>query len=241
MDRRKWLYLCLLTVGAAAAQVLSLALGFEADTGLPRAGALYLLPLAVLLAGAAGALVLTRGLARQDDAALETRFSFGGNGSVLACVLGAFLLLGSAALGLVQGEALVQPLFAALTALCALYLPAALRRGQAEPMMTLPPPYLTAVALLLHFRANSTDPVWAHFCFEVLALAAVLLSSLFLSAFAFRQGRPRLYVAAALMCVPLCVCAALQAGSLAAALRFLGHAAVQAGFLAAFTPGENES
>ncbi len=236
MNRQKWLYLLVVSAAAAVAQTLSLAFGFEADTGLPRTGFFLLLPPLVLSAGAVGALYLTRGLKKRTDAPFEALFPLRGRVAALLGVLGSFLLLGSAALGFVQGEGRTPVLFAALMGLCALYLTAALRRSQAEPMMTLPAAYLMPVLLLLRYRECSYVSAWACFYLEVLALAALVGCCILLSGFAFRQGRPRLYAVVALLSVPLCLCAAMQAESLASALRFFGHAAVQLGFLAGFVP-----
>lgn len=239
-NRRKGAYLIAATVASAAAQALCLAFGYEAETCLPRAGVALLLPMLVLLGAAAGALYLARGLKKETQVPVEALFVPESAASVTAGVAGSFLLLLGAALGFLSDEGRTTVVFAALTGLCTLYLTAALRRGQVEPMMTLPPAYLTPVLLLLHYRERSSDPVWAHFYIEVLALAALTGAYLLLSAFAFRQGKPRLYAAVALLCVPLCVCAAMQAASLASALRLLGHAAVQVSLLSAFRPERTE-
>lgn len=238
--RRNGAYLIAATAASAAAQALCLAFGYEAETRLPRAGIALLLPMLVLLCAAAGALYLTHGLEKSTQTPLQTLFVFEGTAGMTAGVAGSFLLLFGAALGFVWGEGRTNVVFAALTGLCTLYLVATLRRGQLEPMMTLPPAYLTPVLLLLHYRERSSDPVWAHFYVEVLALAALTGAYLMLSAFAFRQGKPRSYAAVALLSVPLCVCAAMQATSLAAALRLLGHAAVQVSLLTAFRPERAE-
>lgn len=240
LKRRGRRYLIFAVAVAAAAQALSLAFGFEDDTQLPRASVVLLLPMLALLADAAGALHLTRGCAKRTQAPFETLFAHEGTFGMTAGVLGSFLLLGGAALGFVRGESRVTVLFAALTGLCALYFTAALRRGAFEPMMTLPPTYLTPILLLLHYRERSGDPVWAHFYLEVLALAALTGAYLLFSGLAFRQGRPRRFVVVAALSVPLCVCAAMQAASLAAALRMLGHAAVQVSLLSAFRPERAE-
>lgn len=236
MDQQRWFYLLAVTAATGPAQLLSLAFGFEAETGLPRASVALLFPPLVLVAGAVGALYLTRGMEKRTDAPVEMVFPFCNTLSVVAGVLGSFLLLGSAVLGFVQGEGRTPVVFAALMGACALYLAAALRRGQAEPMMTLPAAYLMPVLLLLRYRELSYNSAWACFYLEVLALAALVVSYALLAGFAFRQGKPRLYAVVAMLSVPLCFFAALQSATSAAALCFLGHAAVQVGFLATFIP-----
>lgn len=236
MDRRKWLYLAAVSAIAVAAQLTSLTLGFEADTGLPRAGVALWLPALVLAAGVVGALHLTRHLDRCTDVPVETLFPFESTAAVASGVVGSFLLLGSAALGFIQGESRTPMQFAVLMGLGTLYLTVALRHDRVEPMMTLPMAYLMPVLLLLRYRECSYVSAWVCFYLEVLALAALVGCYMLFSGFAFRRGRPRLYAAVALISVPLCMCAALQADSLAHALRFLGHAAVQIGCLAGFRP-----
>lgn len=234
MKRRDLAALALFAALALLTQAVYLRHGFEQDTALPLVGVAMFLPPLTLLTATLFFLLRARELPRVTNEPAEACFAFS-TGALTAGVAGVFLLLLGGALTVLGGETL-SAVFAVLTAVCAFYTIFTLRAGgELESMMMLPPAFFSAVRLLLRYRELSYDPVRGHFYIELLAMAALAGCYLLLAAFAYRDGRPKLYAVTAALCVMLCAMTAAQGLGLAAALVYAGHGAVQLSFLAART------
>ena len=116
----------------------------------------------------------------------------------------------------------------------------ALRRGEPLPgVVLLTPVYALVLQLIFVYRATAVDPVLANFYPEILALAALTAAFLEFSAFAFRNGAPRIFVPLASMAVVLCVCTAAGTRELSLLLFYPGFALILLGYCAAADFSQN--
>lgn len=229
---------------AAAAGVglrfLELTRGFDAN-GLPSGETAYvpfvLAALCLLL------LLFSRALPPQDavTADFDEIFAFVSPLSVLLAVLGAFLLIGAAALTVLeQGVAPVSILSAVFLALCgaaAIYAVFCLRSGAAfSPVALLVPVCYLLVRLILVYRSNSKDPFLMDYYPAILACAMLCLAFLLLAAFAYRNGAPRRFSAAASLGVLFALMYGLDGiltRSFSSAACFIGLALILFAFMSA--------
>lgn len=243
MKKSNWLMLILFSLAAAAMRLAQLQTGFE-ENGLPVSGSPVRVALPAVLALAALWFVLSaRKLPAQRDVTgdLAERFLFENMFCALCGVGGAFAVLASSAFSfyaaLVVGDSKVSLLLAAFlfaAALCVLCTVFALYRGNAvQGVFLLVPVCALVLCLAFLYRADAADPVLAHIYVEILAAAALTLSSLERAAFAFRNGAPRAYLPVSAMAVILSVCAAAESESLPQPLFYLGFALIELAFLAA--------
>lgn len=247
MTKSNWLTFALFAAAASALRVWQNLTGFE-DSGLAVRGNLpgLLLPAvlaaaAVYLAAAARKLPSQRG----GNAGMEDCFAPEGTATLACAVAGAFLvLLGAAMAVMSEGGSLsllLLAIFAAAASVSVLYVVSALRRGGAvQGVALLVPPCALIAYLVFLYRADASDPVFARIYIELLAVMALMLSTIERAAFAFRNGSPRVYRLAAAMAALLLLVAAAEGRSLAALLFFSGCALTELGFLAAARFDENE-
>ena len=206
----------LFLLAAPAARLLELKNNYD-PAGLPTGGFPYL-P-AVLAAAAVVFLLSARGLPARDAVTADFGgiFRFDGQLTLTAAVLGGFLLLAAAALRLILS------VFLACSGAAVLYALIAQRRsGAFAPTALLVPVCFLVVQLIVTYRANARDSVLGHFYVELLLLAALCLTSLYLAAFAYRCGAPRSFAPAAHLALTL---AAACCVDMALARRFAGLAA----------------
>ena len=231
--------LVLFSAAAAFLRISSLRTGFD-DAGLPVGGfASLALPLVLIVAAAIFVLLAHPYPAQRDlSGGMDEYFDFAETFPVMLCVLGAFALFASAAASLLFSSRTLLTILLAVFRLAAgasvLYALFALRRG--EPLsgvVLLTPVYALVLQLIFVYRATAVDPVLAHFYVEILALAALTAAFLELSAFAFRNGAPRIFVPLAAMAVILCVCTAAGTHELSSLLFYPGFALILLGYCAA--------
>lgn len=181
-----------------------LASAFEADTGLPVAGA----PATLTLIALSGVVALVLALLCRGKYPAFQRYdqAFGAPGNTLyatAAVLSAFLLLGSAGLmvwDFLQGTDRVYTrlLVAALSVvsfLCVLRTAQGNLKGQARgrfDLALLMPAYTCCVWLIAAYQVRAGDPVQLDYVYELFAIMAVLLGFYFDAGFSFAKGRPAL-------------------------------------------------
>ena len=231
--------LILFSAAAAFLRISSLRTGFD-DAGLPVGGVASLaLPL-VLLVAAAIFVLLARSYPTQRDLVgrMDEYFDFAKTLSVMLCVLGAFALFASAAASLLFSSRTLLTILLAVFRLAAgasvIYALFTLRRGESvSGVVLLTPVYALVLQLIFVYRATAVDPVLAHFYPEILALAALTAAFLEFSAFAFRNGAPRIFVPLAAMAVIVCVCTAAGTRELSSLLFYSGFALILLGYCAA--------
>ena len=237
----KKLFWLLIPFSAAAAflRILSLRTGFD-DALLPVGSfASLALPL-VLIAAAAVFILLARAYPAQRDlsGSIGEYFDFAETLPVMLCVLGAFALIAGAALTVISPGRTLSVLLLAVFQFAAgasvIYVLFTLRRSAPLPgVVLLTPVYALVLQLIFVYRATAVDPVLAHFYPEILALAALTAAFLEFSAFAFRNGAPRIFIPLAAMAVVLCVCTAAGAQELSSLLFYPGFALILLGYCAA--------
>ena len=239
MKKLNWLPLIFFSAAAAFLRILELRTGFDSD-GLPVGGTASLaLPL-VLIAAAAIFVLLARTYPAQRDLSdsIEGYFDFAETLPVMLCVLGAFALLASAASSLLFSPrtllTILLTIFRVSAGASVIYVLFALRRGESlSGAVLLTPVYTLVLQLIFVYRATAVDPVLAHFYIEILALAALTAAFLEFSAFAFRNGAPRIFLPIASMAVVLCVCTAVGTRELSSLLFYPGCALILLGYCAA--------
>ena len=239
MKKLNALPLILFSAAAALLRILDLRTGFD-GAGLPVGGfASYALPL-VLVAAAAVFVLLARSYPVQRDmsGSMEEYFDFAETLPVMLCVIGAFALIASAAAGLLFSSrtllSVLLAVFRAAAGASVIYALFALRRGETlSGVVLLTPVYALVLQLIFIYRATAVDPVLADFYVEILALAALTAAFLEFSAFAFRNGAPRIFVPLAAMAVVLCFCTAVGVQSLSSLLFYPGSALILCGYCAA--------
>ena len=238
MKKLNWL-LILFSAAAVFLRILALRTGFD-DALLPIGGAASLaLPL-VLIAAAVVFVLLARSYPAQRDLSggMDEYFDFSETLPVMLCVLGAFALFASAAASLLFSSRTLLPVLLAVFRFAAgasvIYALFALRRGESlSGVVLLTPVYALVLQLIFVYRATAVDPVLAHFYPEILALAALAAAFLEFSAFAFRNGAPRIFLPLAAMAVVLCVCTAAGTQELPSLLFYPGFALILLGYRAA--------
>ena len=245
MKRLNWLLLILFSAAAAGLRILELRTGFD-EADLPVGGAASLtLPL-VLIAAAAIFVLLARSYPAQRDLSggMDEYFDFAETLSVMLCVLGAFALFASAAASFLFSSRTLLTILLAVFRFAAgasvIYALFALRRGDSiSGVVLLTPVYALVLQLIFVYRATAVDPVLAHFYVEILALAALTAGFLEFSAFAFRNGAPRIFIPLAAMAVVLCVCTAAGTHELSSLLFYPGFALILLGYCAAADFSQN--
>ena len=239
MKTLNWLLLILFSAAAAFLRMLELRTGFD-EAGLPVGGTASLtLPL-VLIVAAAVFVLLARSYPAQRDLSggIDEYFDFSETLPVMLCVLGAFALIASAAASLLFSSRTLLNILLAVFRVAAgasvIYALFMLRRGESlSGVVLLTPVYALVLQLIFVYRATAVDPILAHFYVEILALAALSAAFLEYSAFAFRNGAPRIFVPLAAMAVILCVCTAVGAQELSSLSFYLGFALILLGYCAA--------
>ena len=239
MKKLNALLLILFSAAAALLRILEVRTGFD-DAGLPVGGfASLALPL-VLIAAAAIFVLLARSYPAQRDLSggMDEYFDFSETLPVMLCVLGAFALFASAAASLLFSSrsllTILLAVFRVAAGVSVIYALFALRRGDSlSGVVLLTPVYALVLQLIFVYRATAVDPVLAHFYPEILALAALTAGFLEFSAFAFRNGAPRVFVPLAAMAVVLCVCTAAGTRELSSLLAYPGFALILLGYCAA--------
>ena len=239
MKKLNWLPLIFFSAAAAGLRILELRTGFD-EADLPVGGAASLtLPL-VLIAAAAIFVLLARSYPAQRDLSggMDEYFDFASALPVMLCVLGAFALFASAAASLLLPSRTLLTILLAVFRFAAgasvIYVLFALRRGESlSGVVLLTPVYALVLQLIFVYRATAVDPVLAHFYVEILALAALAAAFLEYSAFAFRNGAPRIFIPLAAMAVVLCVCTAAGTRELSSLLFYPGFALILLGYCAA--------
>ena len=223
-----------------ALRLLELTRGFDTD-GLPN-GSTFYVPYA--LAAIAGALALfSRTLPGRESVteSFADIFDFSSPLPTATAVMGAFMLLAGAGLSVLDGgfapAALLPAVLLLLCAAAMFYCVFALRRGEDfSPIALLVPVCYLLVLLILLYRVNSKDPVLLDYYPAILAAAALCLAYLLLAAFAYRNGSPRRFSAAASLAVLFSFMAALDSmmtHSFSFAAIFLGFALLPLAFMAA--------
>lgn len=236
MKKLNALLLILFSAAAAGLRLLEVRTGFD-DAGLSIGGTASLaLPL-VLLAAAAIFVLLARSYPAQRDlsGSTEEYFDFTETLPVMLCVLGAFALIASAAASLLFSSRTLLNVLLAVFRFAAgasvVYALFVLRRGESlSGVVLLTPVYALVLQLIFVYRATAVDPVLAHFYVEILALAALTAAFLEYSAFAFRNGAPRIFVPLASTAVVLCVCTAAGTHELSSLLFYPGFALILLGY-----------
>jgi len=215
-----WPLLALFSLAAAFLRVQHLRTGFD-ELNLPVRGNPYAvaLPL-VLLAAAAAFLLLARSLPAQRD---ETRtmfrcFCFDSTLSVMLAVLAAFALAGYAVLSVLTQRTLPMMLLGIgyfFSAGAMLYTVFQLRR-EAEPLgsVLILPVCTLVLHLIFTYRSCANDPSIGHTFVAILTVCFLMLTILELSAFAFRNGAPRIFVPLASLSVVLCTCRFVESAAL---------------------------
>lgn len=244
MKKLNWL-LILFSAAAVFLRILALRTGFD-DALLPIGGAASLaLPL-VLIAAAVVFVLLARSYPAQRDlsGSIGEYFDFAETLPVMLCVIGAFALFASAAVSLLFSSRTLLTILLAVFRFAAgasvIYALFALRRGEPLPgVVLLTPVYALVLQLIFVYRATAVDPVLAHFYPEILALAALTAGFLEFSAFAFRNGAPRIFLPLAAMAVVLCVCTAAGTQELPSLLFYPGFALILLGYCAAADFSQN--
>ena len=239
MKKLNWLLLILFSAAAAFLKILEVRTGFD-EAGLPVGGKASLaLPL-VLIAAAAVFVLPARSYPAQRDlvGGMDEYFDFAETLPVMLCVLGAFALFASAAASLLFSSRSLLTILLAVFRVAAgasvIYALFALRRGDPiSGVVLLTPVYALVLQLIFVYRATAVDPVLAHFYVEILALAALTAGFLEFSAFAFRNGAPRIFLPLAAMAVVLCVCTAAGTRELSSLLFYPGFALISLGYCAA--------
>ena len=239
MKTLNWLLLILFSAAAAFLRMLELRTGFD-EAGLPVGGTASLtLPL-VLIVAAAVFVLLARSYPAQRDLSggMDEYFDFSEALPVMLCVLGAFALFASAAASLLFSSRTLLTILLAVFRIAAgasvIYALFMLRRGESlSGVVLLTPVYALVLQLIFVYRATAVDPILAHFYVEILALAALAAAFLEYSAFAFRNGAPRIFVPLAAMAVVLCVCTAVGTQELSSLSFYLGFALILLGYCAA--------
>jgi len=241
MKKSNWLIWILFTAGAMGLRAWQMLAGFE-SSGLAKHGFVpgLLLP-AVLLAAALLFALRARTLpARRDDVLrLRREFRFADNLPAVLCVVtGSFLVMLSGGLFAVSAAGsvtrLLLALFAAASGACALYVVFALYRGSEAQGIALLVPICALIDFLVYlYRADASDPVLARTYIEILAVAALTLSTTQRAAFVFGGSAPRRYVPVSAVAALLALTAAVEGGGLSRLALLVGCAAVELGFLAA--------
>ena len=232
--------------------------GFEAGTGLPRFGNLFLLPVLGLLVVWA---LLTRRLPGDDSPIFPVDFAMEKTG-LLVPVAGAFLVALSGFLWLYYGllptgmSALtgsgtmvavvatggvsfrVMTLLGVLNLIIAAGLfpivVSCLNREGRKPLpqgLLVLPAVVLVVRLVLIYRVYSVDPVVAHYAVEVLALVCLTLSLYRLSGLACGSGTTRRFALYSGWAVILSVATLADGHAIADLLFFLGSALTVFGLL----------
>lgn len=239
----KKLYLLLLALFCAVAAFLRvehLRTGFDAG-GLPLHGctAAIALPLVLLLAAAVFVLLCRRCPAQRDlSGAMEDYFDFRSTISVMLVVLGAFVLIGAAVLSLLNPwRTMLSMLLSVFWFSCAvsmIYVLFSLRRGAAFSGTALLTPVCALVLqIIVSYRSTAADPVLGHLYIEILALSSLTATFLELSAFAFRNGAPRLYLPLSALSVILCACMVAERQGFVSTVFYAGFILLLLGFCAA--------
>ena len=239
MKKLNWLLLILFSAAAVSLRILEVRTGFD-EAGLPVGGSVSVaLPL-VLIAAAAVFALLARSYPAQRDlvGGMDEYFDFAETLPVMLCVLGAFALFASAAVSLLLPSRTLLTILLAVFRVAAgasvIYALFALRRGDPiSGVVLLTPVYALVLQLIFVYRATAVDPVLAHFYVEILALAALTAGFLEFSAFAFRNGAPRIFLPLAAMAVVFCVCTAAGTRELSSLLTYPGFALILLGYCAA--------
>lgn len=248
MKQTTWVPLALFSVAAAALRLWQKLSGFEA-TGLAIPGNLpgMLLPV-VLLIAAAFFLISSRKLPgyRPERCNLTAYFNFPEKKhSAILAIIGAFLAaLGGAAV-LLSGSVPLRPvlgMFAVAAAVCTLYTAFGLSREEPVSGMALLVPVCCAgVYLFWVYRTGASDPVLQAIYIRILAVSGLTYCTAERAAFAFENGNPRRYAAAAGITVVLCTAGFADGQGLAASLLFAGSALIELGFLTALRPAGSGS
>lgn len=188
-----------------------LSTAFEADTGLPIAGA----PATLALIALSVAMVLASALLswgkypafKSYDGAFRAR-----NNTLyaMAGVASAFLLLGAGALmlwGVLQRDGraytwLVVGVLALASGLCLFQTVGNNYRGKGKSRYSfalLMPAYTCCMWLIAAYQVRAGDPVRLDYIYELLAIITVLLGLYFQACFSFTEGKPFLTAAASLL------------------------------------------
>lgn len=212
LKRIFWPLLALFSLAAGFLRVLHLRTGFD-ELGLPVAGNPYAIVLpAVLIAAAIIFVLLARSLPAQRDETREMAhcFCFENTLSVMLAVLGAFGLMGYAVLSVLLSRSLPMALLGIgylFSGVAILYTVFQLRRQNDLLGSVLIVPVCTLVLhLIFTYRSCTNNPTLGHTYVEILTVCILMLTLLELSAFAFRNGAPRIFMPLSAFSVVLCAC-----------------------------------
>lgn len=227
--KKNWLVPAVAVVGGAVGFALrkwQLSAGFEPDTGLAIPGApsaMVLIAWTILVA--VGLIVLCWD--RKGPTTCEKAFAATGNSLFLtACVLGAFLLLISAASEAVTMSAGYQSSFYTTNsplsqftakllpplrvALCLGGFPCTLLwirqlsregEGRRESLPLLELCLLFCLWLISDYQVRAADPVVMDYVYEVFAIAAAVMALYYLAGYSFQTGKPRRTLVTTLLAV----------------------------------------
>ena len=253
MKNTNWLVLIVATLVSAALRIWQNISGFD-EAGLSVGGVCSLLLPALLAVVAVYFVWDARRLPPRSEHSADFAEShdFSAAAPLIPVVAGSFLVLLSAVAQMAGGKSQRFPLLAlgglrlplaavpaALGGLCALYAVLCLRRGtELSGPVLLGPVCCLLVYVVFLYRADAADPVLAHIYVEILASAALTLAWLERSAFAFRNGAPRLYLPLSELAALLSLTAAVDLRSLPSALLYAGCALGELGFLLAWKTPE---
>ena len=188
-----------------------LSTAFEADTGLPIAGAPATLALIALSVAMVLACVLLSWGSYPAFKGYDGAFRARGNTLyAMAGVGSSFLLLGAGGLllwGFVRRDGraftwLVVAVLALVSGLCQLQTVANNYRGIGKSRYSfalLMPAYTCCMWLIAAYQVRAGDPVRLDYIYELLAIITVLLGLYFQACFAFTGGKPVLTAAACLL------------------------------------------
>ena len=190
-----------------------LATAFEADTGLPIAGATATTALIVLsVVMAVALLALSRGR-YPDFGGCDVAFRAKGNTLyAMAGVLSAFLLLGAGVLAGLEFVRAEEPMYTYLivgamaiaSGFCVL---ATVRNHFREAgkgrysAALLVPAFTYCVWLIAAYQVRAGDPVQLDYVYELFAIIAALLAFYFIAGFSFEKGKPAVTVFFSLLAV----------------------------------------
>ena len=189
-------------VGGFALRRWELATAFEADTGLPIAGAPATMAL-IALSAVVAVVLLVLSLGKYPDfEGCDMAFRAGGNTLyALAGVLSAFLLLaagGVSVLEFVRGDnqvytRLIVAGMAVLSGFCVLATVQNHFREQGKgkySIYLLIPAFTFCVWLIAAYQVRAGDPVQLDYVYELFAIIAGLLALYFIAGFSFEKGKP---------------------------------------------------
>lgn len=174
---------------------------------------------------------------RADVLRLTTDFRFADKKMATVCVaFGALLVLlggGLNAIDKADTAAKLFAIFALAGAVCTIHVARSLYRETAVKSLALLVPICAFASFLVFvYRVDAADPVLARTYIEIIAIAALTLSTAQRAAFVFGGSSLRRHLPVSAFAAMLSLTAAAEGGSLSRVMFFIGCAAVELGFLA---------